>query len=157
MQKNCIKGDSIGHGKTGHPQGFPVAAISCQVAYLLCHGNTGATPISSVRHTQRWYQIHRDDITVAIRAIIRAIFSADVTSIGFMEAEISVSSFWSGGSMVLLTTMLEPETTRLVGMWWSNTMLRYLHMIPKSFTEGFSIKIYQHWINVIISPIHTSN
>ena len=33
-QKNGIKGKSIGHRRTGHPQGCPVAAMRRRVAYL---------------------------------------------------------------------------------------------------------------------------
>ena len=37
-QKNGVKGESIGHVRTGHPQGCLVAAMCCQVEYLRCHG-----------------------------------------------------------------------------------------------------------------------
>ena len=33
-QNNGVKGESIGHRRTGHPQGCPVASICRQVAYL---------------------------------------------------------------------------------------------------------------------------
>ena len=33
-QNNGVKGESIGHGRTGHPQGCPVAAMCHQVAYI---------------------------------------------------------------------------------------------------------------------------
>ena len=33
-QKNGVKGESIGHGRTNHPQGCPVAAMRRQVAHL---------------------------------------------------------------------------------------------------------------------------
>ena len=46
-QKNGVKGELIVHGRTGHPQGCPVAAMYRQVAYLQRHGTTGETPISS--------------------------------------------------------------------------------------------------------------
>ena len=45
-QKNGVKGKSIGHGRTVHPQGGPVAAMCCRVAYLRRNGATGETPIS---------------------------------------------------------------------------------------------------------------
>ena len=32
--KNGVKGESIGHIRTGHPQGCPVAAMCCRVEYL---------------------------------------------------------------------------------------------------------------------------
>ena len=33
-QKNGVKRESIRHVRTGHPQGFPVAAVCCLVEYL---------------------------------------------------------------------------------------------------------------------------
>ena len=33
-QKNGVKGESVGHGRTIHPQGCQVAAMHLQAAYL---------------------------------------------------------------------------------------------------------------------------
>ena len=41
IQKNGVKGGSILHVGTGHPQECPVAAMRCRVAYLRRHGATG--------------------------------------------------------------------------------------------------------------------
>ena len=46
---NGVKGESIGHRRTVQPQGYPVAVMRHQVAYLRRNGATGATPISSIK------------------------------------------------------------------------------------------------------------
>ena len=84
-QKNGIKGESIGNGRTGHPQGCPVAAMHRRVEYLLRHGATSETPLSSIKKAFKWQQNRGDDI---ISAII-SVFLATGPAIGFTEVEIS--------------------------------------------------------------------
>ena len=56
-QNNCVKGEFIVHGRTGHPQECPAADICFRVAYLRRHGATGETPISSFKKGNKWQQI----------------------------------------------------------------------------------------------------
>ena len=58
-QKNSVKGGSIGHGQTGHPQVCPVSSLRRRVTYLRCHGVTGTTPLVAVRHKDKWFTIYR--------------------------------------------------------------------------------------------------
>ena len=62
-----------------------------------------------------------------------------------------------GGGMDLLMARVDPDTIRLVGRWCSYTMLRYLHMTAKSFTEGLSDKMFEHDAYVLIPSAHDSN
>ena len=71
-KKNGFKGKSIGHGQTGHPQGCPVASMCCLVVYLRCNGTTDETPISSIKKGGKWHQIRGNEITTAIRSVVRA-------------------------------------------------------------------------------------
>ena len=45
-------------------------------------------------------------------------------------------SLQAGRFMDFLMERVDPDTTRLVGRWQSNTMLHYLQIAAKSFTEG---------------------
>ena len=69
-QKNGIKGGFIIHGRTGHTQGFPVAAMRCQLAYLRRNGATGDTPISSFKKDNKCQHICGNKITSAIRGVV---------------------------------------------------------------------------------------
>ena len=45
---------------------------------------------------------------------------------------------------------VDPDTICLVGMWQSDTILRYFHTTAKSFTEGLSDKMFQHGAYTLI-------
>ena len=49
---------------------------------------------------------------------------------------------------------VDTDTIYLVGSWRSNTMIRYLHTMAKSFTEGLVVKIFQHGPYTITPPAH---
>ena len=59
--------------------------------------------------------------------------------------------------MDLLMARVNPDTIRLVGRWWSNTMIHYLHKTAKSFTDGLSANIYEHGTYALIMPAHAGN
>ena len=77
--------------------------------------------------------------------------------IDFTEANISARSIHVGGAMALLMERVEPDAIRLLGRWQRDTMLRYLHMTDKIFTEGMAVKIFQHGKYALIHPMHAVN
>ena len=151
--KNGVNGESIGHGRTGHPQLCPVASMCRQVTYIQRHGATSKTPLSSIKKASKWQQIRGDNIMAAIISFVRAAGP----EIGFTKADISACSLRVGRAMALLMARVDPDTIRLVGMWQSNTMLRYLHTTAKNFTEGLSEKMFQHGAYVLIPPARAGN
>ena len=151
-QKNGVKGESIGHGRTGHPQGCPVSALRRRVTYLRCHGATGTTPLAAVRHKDKWVTIHSTDIMAAIHAVVRA---AGPT-IGFTPQDVSTRSLRAGGAMALLTARVNPDTIWLIGRWRRDTMLRYLHTTSKKFTDGFAVRMFQYGDYVLIPTAHAT-
>ena len=77
--------------------------------------------------------------------------------IGFAEAEFSARSLRAGGGMTLLMARVDPDTTRLVGRWRSDTMIRYLYTTANSFTKGLLAKIFEHGAYTLIPPAHARN
>ena len=59
--------------------------------------------------------------------------------------------------MALLTEWVDPDTIRLVGRCRSDTIIRYLHMTEKIFTEGLSTKMFEHITYALIMPVHAGN
>ena len=57
-------------------------------------------------------------------ATIRAVVRAAGPLTGFTEADIIARSLHAGGGMALPMTRVDPDTTRLVGRWRINTMIR---------------------------------
>ena len=49
----------------------------------------------------------------------------------------------AGGAIALLMARIDTDTIRLVGMWRSDVMLRYLHTTAKIFTEVFALRMDQ--------------
>ena len=124
-----------------------------RVAYLQHHGATGKKPLSSYNKSTKWQQIRGGDIMSAIKSTVRA----EGLSIGFTEADISARSLRAEGFMALLMARVDPDTIRLVSMWWIDTMLRYLHTMAKSFTEGLWAKMFEHGAYALIPPAHAGN
>ena len=152
-QKNGVKGESIGHGRTGHPQGCPVAVMCRRLAYLQRHGATSETPLSIFKKATKWQQIIGEEITAPIRYSVQSAGPA----IGFTEADISARSLRAGGAMNLLMARVDPYTIRLVGRWRSDTILRYLHTTENGLTEGLSENMFQHGAYTLILPAHSGN
>ena len=46
--------------------------------------------------------------------------------------------------MVLIMARVDPDTTRLMGRWCSDTMLCYLHTMTYIFTDGLFIHMFQY-------------
>ena len=67
-QNNGVKGESIGHGATGHPCTCAVAAIRSRVAHLRQHGATPDTHLAAVFNGLKWSTVYSAKITAALRA-----------------------------------------------------------------------------------------
>ena len=48
-QKNGVRGETIGHGRSGHPTLCPVAALTRRLLHLRTRGATRATPLNAFR------------------------------------------------------------------------------------------------------------
>ena len=105
------------------------------------------------KKVNKWQYIRGEDITAAIRAVVRAAGPW----ISFAEADISTCSLRAGGGMALLMARVDPDTIHLVGRWRSDTMLRHLHTTEKSFSEGLSAKMFEHGAYALILSEHAGN
>ena len=59
-QKNGVKGESIGHGATGHPRACAVAAIRRCVAHLRQHSANPDTHLADVFNGAAWFTVRSD-------------------------------------------------------------------------------------------------
>ena len=59
--------------------------------------------------------------------------------------------------MALHMAQVDPYTIRLVGRYRSDTIIHYLHMTEKSFTEVLLANMFEHGAYALIPPTHTSN
>ena len=59
-----------------------------------------------------------------------------------------------GGAMALLMARVNTDKIRLVGRWRSDVLLRYLHTMTQTFTDGLPSRMVQHRDYVLIPPAH---
>ena len=52
---------------------------------------------------------------------------------------------------------VDPDTIHLLGGWWSNTIIRYLHTMANSFTKGLSTNMFEHGAYALTLSNQSSN
>ena len=149
-QKNGVKGESIGHGATGHPRACAVATIRRRVAHLRQHGATPDTHLAVIFNGTAWSTVRSAEITTALRAATTLMGP----QVGFTPEDVSARLMRAGGAMALLMSRVDTDTIRLVGRWRSDVMLRCLHTTTKTFTEGLASRMVQHGDYALTPPAH---
>jgi hypothetical protein len=125
-QKNGVRGEIIGHARSGHLYACPVVSVISRVRYLRQHGAPPDAPLCVVRSTttNAWCTISSKLVTDTIRT------SASILGphLGFNAEDVSARSCRAGGAMALLCGRVDTSIIQLVGRWRSDVMLRYLHL-----------------------------
>ena len=134
-QKNGVRNETIGHGRSGHPDLCPVLVLASRIAELRRSGATGATTINAVRPdpTSTFRHILASDLTKRIRAAI--ILHPDPA---YTVADVSVRSTRAGGAMALLCAGVDSDRIRMIGRWRSDEMYRYLHVQAQPVMNGLA-------------------
>ena len=145
-QKNGIKGEAIGHGKSGHPTACPVQRIGARVRYLQSRGARPDAPLSSIYFQGKWRSIKSTEITSALRASATSIGD----TVGLRPKEISARSLRAGGAMALLLGKVDTDTIKLVGRWRSDAMLVYLHVSARPIMQQHASTMVHHGAYTLI-------
>ena len=136
-QKNCVRGEVIGLGHSGHPQASPTRAIAAQVLYLRSQHAPPTTPLCSFKKGDVWFQVTAPQITALLRQAVTSIGH----TVGITRMEISARSLRASGAMALLCAGVDPVRAQLVGRWRSDTMLRYLHVQAQPLVSDLAPKM----------------
>ncbi len=123
-QKNGVRGELVGLGRSGHPQWCPVLAIVRRIKHFRLHQAPPTTPLFCYYTTSSCHRITTSTLTQHLRWAATAIGAAS----GITAADISVRSLRSAGAMALLCANVDPDRIQLLGRWRSDQMLRYLHV-----------------------------
>ena len=134
-QKNGVRNETIGHGRSGHPTLCPVHCLALRVIALRqgpvpdLDTPLNAAPVAnrSVRY------ILAADLTNRIRAALVL-----HPHPGYTSADVSVRSARAGGAMALLCGGIDGDRIRLIGRWRSDEMYRYLHVQAAPVMTGLS-------------------
>jgi hypothetical protein len=135
-QKNSVRGEVIGLGRSGDPHFCPVRAAARRVLHLRTHGAAPTQPLASYfdPQTLRLRRITPAVLTDLLRtsvAILGPIY-------GFVPSDISARSLRAAGAMALLCAKVDTDRIRLLGRWRSDEMFRYLHVQAEPIMRNFS-------------------
>jgi hypothetical protein len=135
QQKNGVRNERIGHGRSGHPSLCPVTALVTRVLTLRDQGATRETTLNAVRPTPNspFRYISPTDLTSRIRSVLH--LHPDPA---YTLADVSVRSTRSGGAMALLCAGVDSDRLRLIGRWRSDEMFRYLHVQAQPIMNGLA-------------------
>jgi hypothetical protein len=124
-QKNAVRGEKIGHARTGHTYSCPVLALIRRIVHLRRHN---APPTAPLYLTFLRPGTMSPVTATRITAMLRLSATALYLELGIDPLRISARSLRAGGAMALLCARIDPDIIRLVGRWRSDEMLRYLHL-----------------------------
>jgi hypothetical protein len=120
-QKNVARGKVIGLGLSGDPFVCPVIATAQRVRYLLAHHAPADTPLCTYFQADQASYVTPTDITITLRALVRALGSAIGFHHSVHHSEVSAHSLRAGGAMALLCAHVDSDTIRLLA--WSLALL----------------------------------
>jgi hypothetical protein len=133
-QKNGVRGEVIGLGRSGNPVFCPVVALTRRILHLRSYRAPANTPLATFYLSPAPTPIRPADITTALRTSTAVIGP----SVGFLPTDISARSLRAAGAMALLCAHVDTDVIRLLGRWRSDEMLRYLHVQAEPVMRDFS-------------------
>jgi hypothetical protein len=138
-QKNGVRGEVIGLGRSGDPSFCPVGAAARRVIHLRTAAAPPQQPLASYLHptTHRLHRITPSELTHLLRLSVRILGPAH----GFLPADISARSLRAAGAMALLCADVDTDRIRLLGRWRSDEMLRYLHVQAEPVMRHFASRM----------------
>lgn len=139
-QKNCVRGERIGHCRSGDPMACPVIVIGRRVLHLRTHNAPSDTPLYMVFFQQQWRAVRSNSITQALRVAAHA----TTATLNITPARISARSLRAGGAMALLCAGVTPIVVKMVARWQSDTMMRYLHVQALPHTSRLARDMVTH-------------
>ncbi|KAI2491522.1 hypothetical protein MHU86_23050 [Fragilaria crotonensis] len=134
-QKNGVRNETVGHGRSGHAHLCPVHALGQRVLALRRQGAAHDTPLNAFRPdvNSSWTFILPSDLTTRLRAAL-----ALHPDPAFTVSDVSIRSTRAGGAMALLCAGVDADRIRLLGRWRSDEMYRYLHVQAQPVMTGLA-------------------
>lgn len=133
-QKNGVRGEVIGLGRSGDSVLCPVATLIRRVLHLNSVHAPPNTPLAHV-FTTKWEKITPSDISSALRNAVRFL---SPTNLGFLPEDVSARCLRAAGANALLCAKVDGDIIRLLGRWRSDEMLRYLHLQAAPVMHSFA-------------------
>ena len=145
-QKNGVRGELVGLGRSGHPLWCPVLALVNRIKHLRLHRAPPTTPLYSYYTGATWAHIDTATLTKHLRWAATAVGAA----VGITATDISLRSLRSSGAMALLCADVDTDRIRLLGRWRSDEMLRYLTVQAFPILSPLAAQMVRHgWFTLL--------
>jgi hypothetical protein len=138
-QKNGVRGELIGLGRSGNPTFCPVQACINRVKPLRQFNAPPTTPLYAY-FLSSWLAINTSTLTKDLRRTVDVMGH----TVGLLSSDISIRSLRSSGAMALLCANVDTDRIRLLGRWRSDEMLRYLHVQAYPVVAHLAPAMLQH-------------
>jgi len=145
-QKNCVKGEIIGLGRSGSDLWCPVRASIRRIIALRRHHAPPHTPLHSYWDGHRWCCIASTHLTAILRTAILVMGDQH----GLQPSDVTARSLRTSGAMALLCANVDTDRIRLIGRWRSDEMFRYLHTQAAPLTKDLALRMLNHGSFVLI-------
>jgi hypothetical protein len=116
-QKNGVRGEVIGLGRSGSPLACPVLATVRRILHLRAHNASPNTPLATYYRTSNGRTTRHPVTPPDITAILRMSVHALGPTLGFLPSDITARSLRAGGAMALLLAQVDTDIIRLIGRW----------------------------------------
>lgn len=137
-QKNGVRGEIIGLGRSGNPQMCPVLCLTRRILHLR-HAAAPTTPLATyLGPNNQPHPVRSADITDVLRTAVMAL---GPQTLGFLPSDVSARSLRASGATSLLCAQVDSDTIRLLGRWRSDEMLRYLHVQAEPVMRNLSAQM----------------
>ena len=125
VQKSGVKGDILGHARSGAFHACPAVGSAELCVILRKHGAPHDAPLWAYQEIPSGHlcYIKISDITKVLKSAAR-VHGAEF---GIGPDNVSAGCLQSTGTMALFCGGVDSNRIRLLGRWQSWTMLRYLH------------------------------
>jgi hypothetical protein len=138
-QKNGVRGELIGLGRSGNPAFFQVQACANRVCHLRTFNASPTLPLFAF-FANAWQSISSSHLTAELKNAITVLGH----TVGLTPSHVSVRSLHSSGAMALLCANIDTYRIRLLGRWRSDEMLRYLHVQAYPVIAHLAPAMLQH-------------
>lgn len=138
-QKNGVRGEKIGHGRSGDPLICPVLSLVELLITLRALHVPPSTPINAyfpARPGGPLRYVLSADLTRRIRTAL-AIYPDP----SYSPSDVSARSTRAGGAMALLCAGLNRDHIRMIGRWKSDELFRYLHVHAQPLMTGVAAQM----------------
>jgi hypothetical protein len=131
-QKNAVRGEAVGHGKSGHAHACPVNAIVRRIEHLRSHHAPPTTALCAVGPSLKPLETTKLTQLLQQGALVYAASTSNPPPLVHLKA------LRATGATALLGRNVQTDEIKLLGRWKSDAMIRYLHLQSQQTMSHYS-------------------